>query len=384
MIDVGEPIALTGQGRVFTTEAVWEQVSRRHALLATRTAELTGLDRLGIPVVAVTRAFVRAGQNSTVQGCAADVKAATVAALMECVEREAAARAQPLRTATEPELAAAGLALVPLATLGGRQTSAPIQWVEGRRLNDGAAFLLPAAEVLFPYFPPDGMVLPLRPSTSGLAAGGTRAEALLHALFEVVERNAVSSPKALALQVDLAVLDGEEEQLMERFRKADIAVLAVAFPEAAVPTYKVFSIDRATPGGHLAVSGQGTHLDPRQALRRALFEVVQARAVAISGSREDLERHRGHWEADGAVVESRFALLSALVARNGTIAPPRPRPMDGTVVRALEEVRTLLASRGYRHIYWTDLTDARLGIPVVHACVPGLADLRVDSAREGT
>lgn len=67
----------------------------------------------------------------------------------------------------------------------------PVHWVQGQSLDSGAPVMIPAANVFlgYPNCLETGFTVP---DSNGLAAGTDRQDALLRALFEVVERDAVS------------------------------------------------------------------------------------------------------------------------------------------------------------------------------------------------
>ena len=373
--------------------------ARRRELGVTRLAELTDLDRLGVPVVAAVRPGAPAGQNTSVQGCGRTREEAGAAALMEAVERHAAAAPRERRCAPVAALEAAGERLVSPRELGVEAPAAPLEWVRGQRLVDGAPTWVPAAEVLFPYHPPPGLARPVRPSTSGLAAGSGLAEATFHGLLEVVERHVTSrlGQGVWPARIPPSGLGGEAALLSARLEGEGVELLCLELrchelrchglrchesQGSGVPVVKVFALDRGAGQHHLAVSGQGAHLDPAAALLRALRELVQSRAVAIQGSREDLERHASSWADDPQTVEARFREVEALVGRlpPSTLleAPaPAPPPTAGEALRLLRD-RLGAATEG---AVVTDLSTGPGGFAVAHVCVPGLWDRFVDPAR---
>lgn len=350
-----------------------------------RLAEVTDLDRLGIPVVAATRAGARRGQNTTVQGCGPTREAAAVAALMEAVERHSAARPCEVMKATVAELEARGEPFVAPERLGAPRSDRPWEWISGRRLRTNTEVWLPAADVLFPYDPPPGVVRPVRPSTSGLASGNTLGEAILHALFEVIERNVVSCPddERPTRFVDPDDLGPEEAQLVERLRAAEIDVLLVEVgSRLAIPTFRVFSVDRQLGQAHLAISGQSTHVDPHRAVRRALYELFQSRVVAIQGSREDLIRHMEQWQEPLSAVRARLGLLAMMAQAGGrSRLLEQPRPPLRDLGELLHRLCSRLADLGFEDVIYTDLTDPEVNVPVARVRVPGLVDAWVDPER---
>jgi ribosomal protein S12 methylthiotransferase accessory factor len=128
-----------------------------------------------------------------------------------------------------------------------------------------------------------------RPS-NGLASGNSRDEAALHALYEIIERDAMAlqhqaSPRPEYL--DLAsITDDVCGPLIEKVLAADVTVTITHVPSrfgVSCFSATVWSQDFPAPSG-----GWGAHLDPQVALSRAITEAAQSRLTGIAGSRDDL------------------------------------------------------------------------------------------------
>ncbi len=127
--------------------------------------------------------------------------------------------------------------------------------------------------------------------TNGLAAGVTVAEATLHGLIEVLERDAVSfhNLRDESLRLRTTDLPPPFESLIElAFRRgAGGTPCARCLPnvrQACCPVSLAVIVDLDEP--QLTVRGDGLHPDPMVALSRA----ITRRAVAppSSGGRDDL------------------------------------------------------------------------------------------------
>jgi YcaO-like protein with predicted kinase domain len=198
-------------------EAIGKALAHKDAFGITRVANLTGLDRTGIPVVMVCRPNSRS--STAFNGKGLDVNAAKAAGLMEAVETWHAENIQlPLRFASLAELQGRanvvdveGLARRPGPTF---DSQAPILWIEGRDLFDGTPTLTPY-EIVHADWRMSGppMSGALAMSTNGLASGARFPDAVRHALCELIERDATSlwrwrSPAEQdARRLDLATVD---------------------------------------------------------------------------------------------------------------------------------------------------------------------------------
>src|SRR5690606_37210403 len=159
---------------------------------------------------------------------------ARAAAVMEAVEFAIAEQPRLAAiTATARSMAAAGQALYlaqDLLPLGRPlDPDRAISWVEGRAMFDQAPVWVPRAAVTMDAQASD---LPgICHTTNGLASGNTRAEALLHGLCELVERDATtlwylsSAAVRTASRVDPAAFDSPAlEQLVARIAASGLAV----------------------------------------------------------------------------------------------------------------------------------------------------------------
>ncbi|MFF2926635.1 YcaO-like family protein [Streptomyces celluloflavus] len=306
-----------GTHRTRHPDQTWEAI--RPLLMAygiTRVADVTGLDDLGIPVTMAVRPLART--LSVAQGKGATLAAARVSGAMEAIEAWHGERAVPT---ADVRAAADGLGLdlpYPVTALeshpGSLVTSRTVlDWITARSALDGEPVLVPAACVQLGREVHDQWRLHLpSASTNGLASGNTRAEAVVHALAELVERDTIS---ALAHQRDggqLIDLDSIEDEhcaaLINRVRAAGAWLELWHLPNRfGVPVMSCYLWREDQPA--LLVSGSGAHLDPHVALSRAITEAAQSRLTQITGSREDVHPaaygsavHRGPQPAPGPGV----------------------------------------------------------------------------------
>ena len=346
----------------------------------TRLADLTGLDRIGVPVFAAVRPNARSVATSQGKGLTPD--AARAAALMEAVEGWHAERPPgPLRLAAACELQDQRLAdLARLPQLAGTRfdPDRPILWSEGADIVTGEPVLLPYEMVHTDYRlpqPPAAGCFPV--SSNGLGAGNTRAEALRHALLELVERDAVSlwqqrpAAERRAGRVDVA--DGVSTALGGLVVRLGAAGFAVGIHDVtsdlAVPTFVSVIADRLDPAGH-AGFGSAAHLSAAHAARAALLEAVQVRTSYIAGARDDLAP--AEYAAGGPAAKTRW--VEPLLGDDGTA---RPLPPDAPAAAHSVEAQLVwllarLAAAGMDRAVAVDLARPDVGLPVVRVVVPGL------------
>ncbi|MFL5344307.1 MAG: YcaO-like family protein [Hyalangium sp.] len=157
----------------------------------------------------------------------------------------------------------------------------PMDWVWGYCLRRERPILLPAP-ALFVWsdvsFRGHRMAMPM-PGSSGVSAGCTLEDALLQGLLEVIEHDAWFSSMRTGLampSIDPATLpDPQSVALIERFQAAGFEVLIRELTnDLEIPSLQVLLRSRRDYTAYLS-PGQGSHLDPVIALRRALTEAYQ-------------------------------------------------------------------------------------------------------------
>ncbi|WGF88325.1 YcaO-like family protein [Marinivivus vitaminiproducens] len=345
----------------------------------TRIANLTGLDRIGIPTVMVCRPNSRSVAVSLGKGL--DLDAALASGVMEAIEvAHAETMTLPLKLNSYHELAGrhrlADPERLPRLEGAGWDPGRRMLWLEGQDLVADRPVWLPHELVSADYtlpLPPGSLVFAA--NTNGLASGNDMAEAQLHGLFEVIERDAVTlwrlegSAGRERTRLDLATVDDPAcRGLLERFAAADVAVAVWdVTSDLGLPTYYAMIQDRA--GGDPDFGG-GCHTAPEVALARALTEAAQTRLASISGARDDFlpelydrdrrerrERTARHWLREGAPA----------------LGFDRwPRVAQAPAAALLPPVLDRLAGQGLDQAIAVDLSRPDMPVAVARVVVPRL------------
>lgn len=344
----------------------------------TRLADLTGLDRIGLPVFAAIRPNSRSVATSQGKGLTPD--AARAGALMEAVESWHAETIEaPLRLAGAAELRDRRLIAVDRLAVraGGRfDPHRPILWMEGCDLRSPEPVWLPYELVHTDYRLPQAPSAGCFPvGTSGLAAGNTQAEAVRHALCELIERDAVSlwhqSTSGARASTAIDPRSVEDDRCRHVLRCLETAGFAVGLfdvtSDIQVRTCLAVLADRMDPAGHPGM-GAACHPDATTALLKALLEAVQVRTGYIAGARDDMAPEE--FAGSGPVEKLRW--LEPLLALPGR-RPFDHRPSGcGDAARDVEMLRQRLAAVGLDEVILVDLSRAGIDLPVVRLVVPGL------------
>ena len=343
----------------------------------TRVAVLTGLDVLGIPVVAAMRPNSRS--IAVHQGKGVTLDAAKASAVMEAVETfHAETMSLPLRLAAHDELpAAADPAALPRAagrTLGDTR----ILWVEARELMGGGILFVPHELVTADYThpAPAGRGF-FQATTNGLASGNHWLEAVLHGLYEVVERDSIALWRAGgarardARAVALDSIDGEVSVgLLARYRAAEVAVRVWdVTSNILLPCFVALAVAAGGADGVEPELGSGCHADRDVALSRALSEAAQARLTRISGARDDFAPEGYADVAKMDRIDMAAQWMRAPARRSFRDAPACAGP---TLRHDLDTALARLDSAGLRQMAYVDLSRVDFAIPVARVIVPGL------------
>jgi len=263
----------------------------------TRLADVTRLDRLGLPVWQAVRPISRA--LSVHQGKGATHADAQLGALLEAVESHAAeafaAEGPVCAFDALPERGRAPTIADFAADRARPPPDEPARWVEAEDLMAGGSVWLPFDLVSLDFT--RAVPSPFDRASNGVAAGATRAEATAVALRELVERDAVTEWKAGGLlacmerALDPATVPFDWFGLWrDRIAAAGAAIRCYAVPSlTGTPVFACEINDGGKDGApYRAVQGRGCHPDPEIALFKAVAEAIQGRATYIAGARDDL------------------------------------------------------------------------------------------------
>lgn len=373
-----DPVWLSQPAKTKSPAALLRDLTSHFAELGiTRLASQTGLDRTGVSCYAAIRP--NSATIASHQGKGIDAVSAQVSAVMEAAEYAIAeAPETPQQVMSIAEARAAGHETLDVAHLLPRgaaiDEARSIRWVEGFALETGAMVLVPYDAVVLGTPPAE---LPgLSQSTNGIAAGTSFSGALLHALCEVTERDAVclwgfkADAAAKATAVSPAAFDdpdidalawkiaesGYQLRLYDQTSNTGLPVIyAVLYPGDGADKH----FDAAT--------GASCHPVAAIAARRAIVEAAQTRITNIAGARDDIVENEYELELSRSI-----AVLTEGAPTNRTAPSGLPaETSEGDLIAAM---RAGLAKAGLRRIVAIPLGGERLGIHVVKLFVPGLED----------
>lgn len=363
-----------GDARTTAPASFLERVlraSRSHGV--TRLADLTGLDRVGLPVWQAVRP---AGRSLSVhQGKGASPTSAKIGALCEAIEAHCAEHVPadgPLCEFGDLPDRERAPAIADYCKTREKvpASNEPIQWCRATDFVTGKLQYLPHHLVSLDYT--RGPPSLFERQSSGLGAGPSEAVALQISLFEVIERDAVGEwlrldrARRIASSLELGSVPFAWFQSW-RDRLDSLGIEVQAFRIASltgVPVFLCVVGGREEFGSaYRRFHGSSAHGDPEAALFKALAEALQSRLTHIAGVRDD-------------ILPSYYAQLRPKSAMGGD-APAGRRPWGEAepATGGPERIAQRLLALGYPRVAVMRLDDGLDGVAVTKVFVPGLGSL---------
>jgi YcaO-like protein with predicted kinase domain len=356
-----------GTYRTAIPEETWERVLPMLPRFGiTRVADITGLDDIGLPVHVAYRPD---GLSYAVSiGTGATQAQSRVSAVMESIE---AWHAENLRVPVSARCAASALELgydvreLNLAARSPLTSNVVLDWVPGQGLLTGTDTFAPADLIRLDLTSPSGWPQALFQVTSnGLATGNTVADAVLHGLVEVIERDSVVSylarPSRERRYVDLATCrDPGALRTLRALWAADCTVQVCDITgRVGLPCYAAVVWSPDVP---ISCGGYGCHVDRGIAIGRAMAEAAQTRLAMIAGSRDDIDGEC-YREAPRPAEPS---CLDPLPSGPGWAGAS---DLDTVIRHCAALVATVTGAEPFA----VDLSHQDIGIPTVKIVAPGL------------
>lgn len=343
----------------------------------TRVANITGLDNVGIPVVTAIRP--NAKHLATSQGKGLSFEAAWISAVMEAIEAFHAENVKEADLSGSFDLLKQDYPLLdprqfPKSTFNDPALSTRnLDWIQAKQLASQAICYIPRVLTSLDstkHMPEYSL---FTVNSNGLAAGNTLEEAICHALFELIERDALAhfakqeSDERQAIKIDLTSIDSPHAiKLISQLENAQQEVkLWDVTPNHGIPVYHCTVSDNYLLRGLGIFRGSGCHALKEIALLRAITEAAQSRLTLISGSRDDIFPSYYH---------TNRKLYQQKSMPPGQLNYQHRHAID--ISHAFPDLITWLIAKlnayGCKDLYLVDHSKAELGVPVVHVFAPAL------------
>lgn len=312
-----------------------------------------------------------------------------------------------------------------------------IDFVAGFNLLTNESVLVPVQLALSRY-QAEAPAMNIFPSshTNGLASGNVIEEAVYQSLCEVVERDATSIADLCASSISYNILerianslrqpnnggypirripaaerfvddatifpivdisnfpkDDPVHHLIERFTNAGMSLLIkdITQKDIRIPTFVASCVEWVTHDYGYFAKGYGTHVDSKTALIRAVTELSQTRAVNIQGARDDLKKI--NYNIDDEIYKRKWAFMDcSLNLCNKSLSKDHMNTINFGEIEThtnfdiLDDIKLILRrlkSAGLNKVIIVELTNPKIGIPVVRSIVPGLETFEVTGSIMG-
>lgn len=285
--------------------------------------------------------------------------------------------------------------------------------------------LVPAQLVFSKYSvkPPSINVFPYS-HTNGLASGNVLQEAICHGLCEVIERDAISIADLCSSSIPYSILENITKALknanydsylsqipedkfvddssifpnvnisevakeyepikflIKKFTDNDISLLIkdITQKDIGIPTFIASSIEWVTNDYGYFAKGYGTHPDSRIALIRAITELSQTRATNIQGARDDLKKIQ--YRDNDEIYKRKWQFMTSSLHnhinnRKSILFSEIKTYIKNDILDEIKLILNRLKKAGLKRVIIVDLTNPKVGIPVVRVIVPGLETFEV-------
>lgn len=410
-----------GVHRECTAEQTYERIRPYFPRIGiTRVADITWLDRIGIPVY---NAIVPRLNDpiSVFSGKGVTPADSKTSAVMEAVERYVGNFLLPPSTfGSYEELVTSDRAILRpdelnLELLPQYRDDVRILWVAGYDLLNDETVLVPHCAVSFAYEPDVPRCYRLV-TANGLASGNTLEEAICHALAELIERDALTLAELLSSRLPYLLVNGlfctpqsaervarlrdlnphidpdsipaRAQRLVELFQRSGVEIRLVSITsDIGVPTVLAASWEDSDSAMSAVHAGMGTSPDAEVALVRAITECAQSRAVDIQAMREDFEQQDTevpNFQAFGKRISTidREGWPWRTDDRSVSMVELPSHPTDDVVTDIrfmLEQVK----AHGVKRVVAVDLSRPDIPVKVARVLAPGLESWGSDRSKMG-
>ncbi len=361
----------------------------------TRIADITDLDRIGLPIYTAIRPTAEEGAISIYGGKGISKDHAKASAMMEGFERYSAERQDSDETiiATPNEIGRYGDYIDPKSLNLPKDfekkdiSDINLEWSKSKDIISGKEYYIPTNAIFHPYASDSNAESLFKSNTNGLASGNILDEAILHGMLEVIERDAWSifelTHKNYA-QIDIESIESELIiDIIDKFESEGIKIKLMDFTaDIKIPTIAASADDTITKDAGLLTLGMGTHLDPEVAILRALTEVAQSRATQINGAREDTVRADFAREA-GYERMKRINKYYFKDEEEKISLSDIENKSTSSITKDIEIVKNELTANDIEKILYVDLTRPEIDVSVVRVVIPEMEVYTIDPSRAG-
>ncbi|MCL2188213.1 MAG: YcaO-like family protein [Defluviitaleaceae bacterium] len=251
-----------------------------------------------------------------------------------------------------------------------------MDWVVATSLTDGSQKLVPAFLVFMFDVELKGILF--NSSSNGAAAAATLEDAILHGLFEAIERDAFvignSNPYVLPM-VDYAnVTNMKIRELLSRANEMGYDVITRDYTnDIGVPVFRTWMVDRKNYSKY-AYNGTGCHISPEIALERSITEAIQSNDSSDYGgnAEPDVMTQEAMLKSQVNLYNQHFLINKDVLGKTDkttTIGEPI-LGMDSSY-NIIKKVADQVKEKVGGDVYYVDMTKPGMNVKVVKVIITG-------------
>lgn len=347
----------------------------------TRVANITGLDNINVPVYTCIRPMSKHLSVSQGKGLTKDL--AKISAIMESIEGfhfenppTPSAKGNFLELKKNHLIIDPAIFMTGFFDISNQVKNIDMPWIEAVALPDNKKILIPHSLINIDstYNRPEFGYFSI--NSNGIAAGNTKDEAICHALYEIIERDAFfkwSQQSRINRDQNLINLKTITNKIIvDLIRKIENTSLQIRLwdisSELKIPSFHcaIYNTDITSPLSFF--SGTGSHLNQDIAIMRAITEAVQTRTSLISGSRDDI--FSDYYYQQNYMLRHSIKMKSSDGIK--TILDCPMIKYENSFTANISQLLSNLTSNGYKTILLIDHTKSDINIPVVQILIPGM------------
>ncbi len=251
--------------------------------------------------------------------------------------------------------------------------SLPIDWIWSWNLTKRENVLAPALSGLYisldcnhHYFSSnDDKTMYTVSDSNGCAAGNCMEEAIIHGIYEVIERdaliiNARNNLRPPDVKITTDVRNKYLQEILDKLFTDKNIIFKIKYLtlDINMPTFACILLDKSL--GY-PVIGYGTHFDPEIALQRAITELFQARAI-------NQRQNKTSKKAKGVKL-SRLQYLWK--SGHSTISFSDISDISKDDINEDIKLAVMMLKKENMDVIIVNRTKKNIGIPVVKVIIPG-------------
>ena len=269
-----------GTHRIITpSKTIENHESKLKNIGITRIADITDLDRIGMPVFTAIRPTAQNGAVSIYGGKGISKPHAKASAIMEAFERYSAEKQDndEIIIGSINDISQKGKYIHPKSLNLPKDFKKEdidlmmLEWSCGKDIISDENYYIPSNAIFHPYIPHNSTQSLFKSNTNGLASGNILDESILHGIYEVIERDAWSIFELTHKnynQINIETIKSELiQETISKFTSKGINIKLMDFTaDIKIPTIAASCDDTVTRDAGLLTLGMGTHLDPEVAV----------------------------------------------------------------------------------------------------------------------